>query len=101
MAVEIAIGVLTDLHEKFLVIHSADEFNSLVRSEMQLFLKLIKEFFIHIRDNSEVFFALTFHVLRYHGFVIIFRDEAPNYEIILMRTQPLSFVPVSQAFTVI
>lgn len=41
MTVEISIGILTNLLQQFLIVNSADKFDSLITLEMKFFLKLI------------------------------------------------------------
>ena len=82
MTVEIPICILTNLHEQFFVIHGSHEFDTLILIEVCLFLQLFQELVTHIGDKREITLGMALHEFANHGFIIVFRHEASDNQII-------------------
>ena len=82
MTVEIPIRVLTNLHEQFFVIYSSHEFDARILIEVSLFLQLFQELVTHIGNKRKVAFRMTLHEFANHGFIIVFRYETSDNQII-------------------
>ena len=101
MAVEIPIGILSDLLQQFLVVHGTDELDTRIIVETGLGLEFIKELVADVRNQSEIPLRVALHELANHCLVIVLRNEPANHQIIRLRRQSLDLIPVLQLRIVI
>ena len=68
---------------------------------MKLFLQLIQELLIDVRNQGKIPFGMGLHEFPYHNFKGVLRNEAADYQIIVFFSQPLFPVPVGQLLVLI
>lgn len=101
MAVEVGIGVLTDLLEELLIIDRANELDARVVGEMEFLLQCLLELLVGASDDREVTLGMRQHKLTDHDLEGVLRDKAADNKVVVARCKAMLMIPALQSRIVV
>ena len=101
MAVEIAVRLLADFHEQFLVVNGTHELDSRILVESGLLLELFEEVLVHVGNEGEIFRSPAQHELANHCLVVVLGHKAPHNQVIFLGLESLLVQPAHELLVVI